>query len=110
MKSGSFPVQGTDLVIGHKFQQQGVVPIYFAQIGFPLQKAGFQGKTVLFLPLTCGPCQAMSIEAKIHSMKEGKLEKKKQKNENKKVNPLLYQRHPLQTYKRLNVPMFAVFQ
>ena len=42
-----------------------------------------QTTTVLFLPLTCGPCQAVSIEAKIHSMKEGKLEKKKQKKAGK---------------------------
>ena len=42
-----------------------------------------QTTTVLFLPLTCGPCQAVSIEAKIHSMKEGMLEKKKQKKQDK---------------------------
>ena len=42
-----------------------------------------QTTKVLFLPLTCGPCQAVSIEAKIHSMKEGKLEKKKQKKQDK---------------------------
>ena len=40
-----------------------------------------QTTKVLSLPLTCGPCQAVSIKAKLHSMEEGKLEKKRQKKQ-----------------------------